>query len=521
MRRSLAAATAAFVVALGAMFADATSAAATTLRIGVSAETTSIDPHFQDIGPNYTVKQHVFDSLIHSGPTQELQPGLATSWRLTDDPHVWELTLRRGVTFHDGSPFTAADAVFSLRRAPDVPNAPSTLKRHLEDVAAIEAVDDFTLRIRTKLPLPTLPNNLVPIGIVSRGIGERAEPGGFNTGRHAIGTGPFRFVEWVAGSHLKLAANPGYWGGKPHWDEVVLRPITNPGARVAALLAGDVDVISDVPPIDVPRLSREPALALWRGLSSRVIFWSMDVFREQTPHVTARDGTPIANPLRDRRVREAIALAVDRNVIVRQVMDGLAEPAMQIVPPGLPGHDRNIRMPMADLAAARRLMAEAGFANGFRMTIHVTANRYPNDLKQAQAVAQMLARLNIEVNVASLPLAIFFTEARKFEFSFNIVGWGFVSGDPYVILREALQTRAANNYGRWSNAEVDRLLGAVRVDMDRVTRAAALAEIQRLAIADLAVIPTHFQVNIWATRKGLSMPPRMDESTLAHEIAPR
>lgn len=512
-----------FIIAIAALVVAsvATPGDAGTLRIGISADTTSIDPHFQDIGPNYMVKQHIFDSLIHSGPDQDLQPGLATSWRLTEDPHVWELTLRRGVTFHDGSAFTAADVAFSLRRAPDVPNAPSTLKRHLEDVAAVEVVDDFTLRIRTKLPVPMLPNSLVPIGIVSRKIGDRAEPGGFNTGQHAIGTGPFRFVEWVAGSHLRLAANPDYWGGKPHWDEVVLRPITNSGARVAALLAGDVDVIGDVPPIDVPRLSREPTLALWRGLSSRVIFWSMDVFRERTPHITARNGAPIDNPLRDRRVREALAMALDRNVIVRQVMDGLAEPAMQIVPPGLPGHSPDIRMPSADLAAARRLMAEAGHASGFRMTIHVTANRYPNDLKQAQAIAQMLARINIDVNVASLPLAIFFTEARKFDFSFNIVGWGFVSGNPYVILREALQTNAANNYGRWSDPEVDRLLGAVRVDMDPASRVAAFAEIQRRAIADVAVIPTHFQVNVWATRKGLSITPRMDESTLAHEVAPR
>ncbi|MBL8702377.1 MAG: ABC transporter substrate-binding protein [Alphaproteobacteria bacterium] len=509
---------AALLVVLAAVLGGAGAAAGASLRIGVSAETTSIDPHFQDIGPNYTVKQHLFDSLVHAGPNQALEPGLATAWKLTDDPHVWEIALRRGVRFHDGSPFTAADAVFSLRRAPDVPNAPSTLKRHLEDIAAVEAVDDFTLRIRTKLPLPTLPNNLVPIGIVSRAIGERAEPGGFNTGRFAIGTGPFRFVEWVAGSHIKLAANPDYWGGKPAWDEVMLRPITNAGARVAALLAGDVDVIADVPPIDAPRLSREPTLAVARGLSSRVIFWSMDVHRETTPHVTAKDGTPIANPLRDLRVRRAIALVLDRGAIVRSIMDGLAEPATQIVPPGLPGHRADIRMPEPDLAAARRLMAEAGHANGFKMTIHVTANRYPNDLKQAQAIAQMLSRLNIEVNVASLPLAIFFTEARKFEFSFNLVGWGFVSGDPYVILREALQTGAANNYGRWSNAEADRLLAAARVEMDRARRDAALVGVQRLAIEDLAVIPTHFQVNVWASRKGFAVTPRMDESTLAHEV---
>ena len=494
-------------------------AQAQTLRIGLAADTTSIDPHFQDIGPNITVQKHIFDALIQTGARGELIPALATSWRIAgDDPTLWEFTLRRGVVFHDGTPFTARDAVFSLKRAPDVPNSPSTMKRYLEDIASVEAVDDFTLRIRTKEPSPIMPNNLVPIAIVSAKIGARAEPGGFNTGAFAIGTGPFRFVEWVSGSHVKLAVNPAYWGDRPVWSEVMLRPIVNSGARVAALLAGDVDVIADVPPIDVPRLAREPGLVLSRGVSSRVIFWAMDVFRETTPHVTGKDGSAIANPLRDLRVRRAIALALDRNVIVRQVMDEIAVPAQQIVPPGISGHRADISMPASDSAAARRLMAEAGLANGFKMTIHTTANRYPNDLKQAQAVAQMLARIGIEVNVVGLPLAIFFTEARKYEFSFNLVGWGFTSGDAYVILREALQTRANNNYGRWSNAEADALLAVARTEMDGAKREAALVQVQRVALADFALIPTHFQLNVWAVRKGLAIDARMDEATLAQSV---
>lgn len=494
---------------------------AASLRIGISSDTTSIDPHFAEIGTNIVVRQHLFDSLVDVGPDMDLRPGLALSWQTTADPLVWDVVLRQGVRFHDGSPFTARDVVFSFRRAPDIPGAPSSYRRHLEDIADIEAVDDHRLRIRTRLPLPTLANNLAPIAIVSHRIGERAEPGDFNTGRHAIGTGPYKFAEWVSGSHVRMVADPGHWRGKPVWDEVVLKPIVNPGARVAALLAGDVDAINDVPPIDVPRLSRDARLAIWQGQSSRVIFWMMDVFRETTPNVTAKDGGPIPNPLKDARVRQAIALVLDRGAIVSQIMDGLATPAHQVVPPGLPGHDAAFRMPAADLAAARRLMAEAGLADGFRMTIHVTANRYPNDLKQAQAVAQMLARIGIEAKVASLPLAIYFTEARRFEFSFGLVGWGFTNGDPYVILRETFQTRANNNYGRWSNEQADALLARIRVDMDKTTRDAAIRDLQRIALGDLAVIPTHFQVNVWATRKGMKLTPRVDESTLAEDIRPQ
>jgi peptide/nickel transport system substrate-binding protein len=493
---------------------------AQTVRIGVSTDTTSVDPHFAQIGTNVVLAQHIFDTLVEFGPDLTMRPGLAESWRLTEDPHVWEFRLRHGVTFHDGSPFTSRDAMFSLRRAPDVPNAPSSYRRHLVDIADIAAPDDHTLRIRTRVPLPTLPNSVAPIAIVSHRIGERAEPGAFNTGQHAIGTGPYRFVEWVSGSHIRLAAAPAYWRGKPVWNEVVFRPIVNPGARVAALLAGDVDAINDVPPIDAPRLAREPRLALWRDLSSRVIFWMFDVHRAQTPHVTAKDGAPIDNPFRDARVRRAFSLAIDRDAIVRQVMDGLAVPASQVVPPMLPGHDPDLRMPAADLAAARRLMTEAGLADGFRLTLHVTANRYPNDLKQAQAVAQMLSRIGVEAKVASLPLAVYFNEARKHAFSFALVGWGFNSGDAHVVLRETFQTDALNNYGRWSNAEADSLLARTQVEMAPAARARAMAELQRVAIGDLAVIPTHFQINLWATRKGLRLIPRVDESTLADEIRP-
>jgi peptide/nickel transport system substrate-binding protein len=508
-----------FVAALSTILAGAAMPlAAQNLRIGVAAETTSIDPHFQDIGPNLTVKQHIFDSLVHTGPQHELLPALAEAWKLTDDPLVWEFRMRRGVRFHDGSAFTAEDAAFSLRRAPVVPNAPATQGRYLQDIAEIIVVDDHTLRIRTKEPSPIMPQNLAPIGIVSRKIGMRAEPGAFNRGEIAIGSGPYKFVEWVQGSHVRLAANDDYWGAKPSWREITIKPITNAGARVAALLAGDVDLISDVPPVDAPRLARDAKLSLWQGISNRVIFWALDVHRERTPHITAKDGAPIDNPLRDARVRRAIALVIDRQVIVRQVMEGLAVPAMQIVPPSLPGHRPDITLPAADVAEARRLMAEAGHGAGFKMTIHTTANRYPNDLKQAQAVAQMLARINIEAQIASLPLAIYFTEARKFEFSFNLVGWGFTSGDSYVILREAMQTGAANNYGRWSNARTDALLAQARSEMDAKLRDQHLADAQRVALDNFALIPTHFQVNLWATRKGLRIPPRMDEATFGFTV---
>src|SRR5260221_55984 len=328
------------VIAVLCLGLAAAPARAADLVIGIPSEATSIDPHYQDLTPATQIREHVYETMMVSGPRDELLPGLATAWRITADPTVWEFTLRRGVRFHDGSPFTARDVVFSLARAPDVPGAPSTFKRYLEGIAEVIAADDFTLRIRTSKPLPMLPNSLSRIAIVSAKLPRDVTPARFNSGEAAIGPGPYKFAEYVPGSHVKLAVTPDYWGGRQPWDSVPFRLFTAAPSRVAALLAGDVDMIADVPPPDVPRLSSSEKFAIAQGPSNRVIFWTMDVYRETTPFITAKSGQPIANPLRDRRVREALALAIDRAILLDPVMENLAVPASQIPPPSYGGHDR-------------------------------------------------------------------------------------------------------------------------------------------------------------------------------------
>ncbi|MBI3710138.1 MAG: ABC transporter substrate-binding protein [Proteobacteria bacterium] len=495
--------------------------AATDLTIGIPTETTSIDPHYQDLGPNHQIRMHIFESLVLVGSKQEMLPGLATAWKVSDDPLIWEFTLRQGVRFHDGTPLTAADVVFSLVRALDVPNAPSTFKRYLEDMAEVVAVDDHTVRVRTKRLVPILPNSLAQISIVSAKRTRDVPSTSFNGGAAAIGTGPYKFVEFMPGSHVTFAANADYWGGAPPWSKVTLKLLSNAGSRLAALLAGDVDAIAEVPTTDIGRLARDGRVVLSQGPSNRVMFWAMDVSREKTPFLTARDGQEIANPLRDRRVREAISLVIDRRGIVDRVMEGLAIVTNQIAPEGFSGYTADIGIPPVDLQRARALMAEAGHANGFKLAIHSTNNRYINDAKAAQAVAQMLARLNIDVTVNAMPVALYFGAARKKEFTFLQVGWGHSTGDSYVVLREALKTDSLNNYGGWSNPEFDRLLDRANQEMDLRQRNQMLSAASKLAMADIAVIPTHDQVNVWASRKGLAFVPRMDELTLATSVAPQ
>lgn len=488
------------------------------LTIATATDITSVDPHFSDLAPNQAVRQHIFDSLVHVGPKNERLPGLATEWGRKDNPLIWEFKLRRNVRFHDGTPFTARDVVFSIDRAPIVPNAPSTVARRVADVASVEVVDDHTLRIHTKTPTPILPNNLAYLAIVSARIGRDATPGDFNIGKHAIGTGPYRFVEYVPGSRVVLTPNPDYWGAKSHWNKVTIRPITNSAARTSALLAGDVDVIGDVPPLDVPRLRLDPRFAVTDIVSNRIMFWALDVFRDQAQHITAHDGSPIANPLKDKRVRQAMVLAIDRQVIVDRVMEGLGLAANQIVPAGFTGHAPDLAVPKPDLDRARKLMAEAGHANGFQLAIHTTNDRYVNDAKCAQAVAQMLSRIGIKVTVTAVPVAVFYGPARKNEFTMPQIGWGNLTGDAGQVLRDALKTGLINNYGRWSNSSFDKLIDAAEAEIDLARREEHLRQATRIAIEDVAIIPTHWQVNVWAARKGLRYIPRIDEMTFAMQV---
>jgi peptide/nickel transport system substrate-binding protein len=507
-------------LALGLALA-AWGAAAQELRIGIGAEPTQVDPHAQDLGPNNEVRMHLFDSLVAFGPDMQLVPGLATSWGVTEDPLVWEFRLRTGVRFHDGAPFTARDAAFSLERAKDVPGAPSTYNRYLREVVSSEVVDDHTLRVRTRGPTPLLPNNLVPIAIVSERAARNSTPANFATGIAAVGTGPFKFVAFVPGQHLIVAANADYWGGAPRWQRVTIRPFRSPATRLAALLTGEVDAIAEVPTADAARVSQDQRFTVASGLSSRVVFWAMDVARENSPHVSARGGGPIRNPFRDARVREAVALAIDRRILVDRVMESVAVAAHQITVDGMSGFDPALRMPDADLARARALMAEAGYADGFRLALHTTAGRYVNDVRLAQAVAQMLARLNIEASVQQLPAAMYFQQAREQAFSFLLVSWGHATGDSHVVLRETFQSRSLNNYGRWANAEVDQLIAAAETEMNLPRRSGMMAEVSRIAAREWVTVPTHYQVNLWAMRRGLSYTARRDELTVATGFVPQ
>ena len=502
-------------------FAISWSAAAKDLTVGLSAEVYSFDPHYRyniiDVGHH----RNVYDPLVIQDERQQTTPGLAVSWKPLDDT-TWEFNLRQGVKFHDGSTFDAEDVVASLKRVPLVKTT-GGFSLYTSQISDIQVIDPYTIRIKTNEAYPLMPLDLSQIFILSKEAAETLESEAFNNGAQAIGTGPFKFSSWTRGDRTVLKRNDDYWGTKPEWETVTFRIITNDAARVAALLAGDVDIIEKTPTAQVNSLRKNPNVSVWESTSNRVIYLYIDL-RDQTPMITDNDGNPLPkNPLQDIRVREAISKAIDRKAIVEKVMENLAIAAGQVLPPGFFGTSKKLTPDTYDLARAKALLAEAGYPDGFQLTVHGPNDRYVNDAKVVQAVAQMLTRLGIRSEVDTMPKNVFFKRAANLEFSVNLQGWGS-TGEASSVLRGILYTYNEDtgmgtfNVGRYSNPKMDTLVDKALVTVDDDKRAALLAEATEMAMADYALIPLHYQLAVWATKKGLEYAPRTDEMTIANGV---
>jgi peptide/nickel transport system substrate-binding protein len=512
---------AALILAAGALVSPVL---AQDLKVGLSAEPSAMDPHYHNLTPNNSLLSHVYERLIENDEKQNLIPGLAESWKAINDT-TWEFKLRKGVKWHDGSPFTADDVVFTFSRAGNVPNSPSPFIVAKGKTAT--KVDDHTVHISTAGIYPLMPNDVATIMIVSKKAADGATTPDFNSGKAAIGTGAYKLEKFTPGDRIELVRNEEYWGPKPKWKKATFRPIKAGPARVAALLAGDVDMIEDTPTADIERLKKDPKVQLSQEVSNRIIYFFVDHGRDVTPFAKAKDGSEIKNPLKDKRVRLAMSKALNRDVIVSRVMEGVAIPASQFLPDHYFGVSKTLKVEKYDPEGAKKLLAEAGFPNGFKLTLHGPNGRYINDVKIAEATAQMLTRVGIETTIEMLPPANFFTRASQGgpggipEFSFILVGWGSGTGENSGALRPLVATfdkdkgQGASNRGRYSNPEVDKLIDQAMQTVDDPKRAELLGKATDVAIGDLAIIPSHYQVNTWAARKGLKYKARSDENTLA------
>jgi peptide/nickel transport system substrate-binding protein len=491
------------------------------LRMGVGAEVTSLDPEYHNISPNNAFASMVFDALVATDGQSRLLPGLALSWTpIADD--VWEFKLRPGVKFQNGEPFTADDVVFTFERIPTIINSPGSYSTYIYSISKAEVIDPLTLHLHTKGPDPLLPADLSQVWILNRKTHTGATTGDFNSGKTTIGTGPYKVTSVRFGDRVELERNDGYWRGMPQWQHVSYRQITNEASRAAALLSGDVDVIDQVPTADVKRMADQASVTLSECDSLRVIYIAMDQMRTgSSPFITDNDGKPFDhNPLKDQRVRKALSLAIDRGAEVSRVMEGVATPTLQFMAKGTYGYVPDLLPPPhGDPQEARRLLAEAGYPDGFHITLHGSNDRYPNDYRIVQAVAQMWTRAGIRTAVDTGPYASFITKASNQAFSAFLVSWGTSTGEPGAGLRSTVATYDAAkgmgsvNRARYSNPVFDQQLIAAMRELDDAKREQMLETATRTVIDDVGIIPIHLQKNVWAMGPGVSHDTRVDELT--------
>ena len=497
---------------------------AADISIALGSDVTSMDPHYHNLTPNNNVAEHIFETLVTKDPRSKLKPALAESWRAVDDL-TWEFKLRKGVKFHDGGDFTAQDVVFSLDRVPNVPNSPSSFATYSKQITDKIIVDPYTIRFKTAAPYPLMPNDMSTIFILSARVAKGATTEDFNNGKAAIGTGAFKFVRFAKGDRIELARNDAYWGPKAAWDKATLRIITADPSRVAALLAGDVRAIENVPTADIARIAKSSDLTLYRTVSHRLMYIHLDGNRDRSPFVNGKDGKPLdKNPLKDVRVRRAISKAINRQALVERVMEGAAVTTGQLMPEGMFGYTSALKPEPYDVEGAKKLLAEAGYPDGFAMTLHAPNDRYVNDEQIAQAIAQLLARVGIVTRVEAMPSSVYFTRASKLEFSFMLLGWAADTAEVSSPLKALLATFSPEkgmgtaNRGRYSNTKMDEALTQALAIVDDAKRERLLQQATEIAVSDLGIIPLYHQHNLWAARKGVTYAPRTDERTLAHEF---
>ena len=522
-------------VALSAMTANVMAA---DIVIGIRSEPSSMDPYFHNLTPNNGMIGHVFTRLVGFDEKQQLFPSIAESWKTINDT-TWEIKLRKGLKFHDGSDVTVDDVIFSFERADGYEGGNSSFRTYTKGKKLVK-VDDLTLHIVTEKPYPLMPNDLTTVMIMSseaKGTDSSGKNKGisakdFNDGTAAIGAGPYKFVEWKKGEELVLEKFDGYVCPMAQtWDKVTFKFIKSEPARVAALLAGDVDAIDNVPTIDVERLKKDPRITLSSGISNRIIYLHLDQFREKSPFVTAKDGSALdKNPLLDPRVRKALSKMINREAIVKRVMEGVAIPAGQLLPEGFFGVSPNLKVEAYDPAGAKKLLAEAGYPDGFALTVHGPNDRYINDAKILEAIGQLFTGNGIPTKVVTMTKNVFFKRASSGadgepEFSLVLVGWGSGTGEASSPLKSLLATHdkskgmGASNRGRHSNPKMDELLLEALATVDDAKRADLLAKATDIAIGeDQGIIPLHYQVNTWASKKGIKYTPRTDERTLATDF---
>jgi peptide/nickel transport system substrate-binding protein len=513
-------------VAVAALLSIAAPAIADTLTIGLNVSPSSMDPHFHYVGQNTGPLSHVFEALVAQQPDFSLGPRLATSWRAVDD-RTWEFRLRPGVKFHDGSAFTAEDAQFSLHRVPLVPNSPNSFALYTKNIESMTIVDPLTLRITTKTADPEFPVSMSQILVMSHVAGNGPAPEGkttqeLNAGQGMIGTGPYRFAEFLSGDRMIVTANPTYWGGAPTWDRVVMKIITSDASRAAALLSGDLDA-TEVPGESLAPLKEDPKFRVILGASCLISYLALDQ-HDHSPKVTDTDGK---NPLQDARVRAALSYAINRSAIADRIMSGMADPAAELGPPTLFGAVPDAKPDPYDPDKAKELLTEAGYGGGFGLTLESPSGLFPRDADMAQAIAAMWTRVGVRSAVEALPGTMFYARRNQLQYSAYVTNMCAYNGQLSYSLRILAMTQdipkgnGGINYSGYSNPDVDRLISESLRTLDDDARRALVHRASDIVMhRDHAVLSIIRLRTAYVSRRNLMVVPRLDNWLTAMQITP-
>jgi len=486
---------------------------AVTLRVANQGDAQSMDPHSLNESLQLTFTNNIYEPLVARDKQLALAPGLATKWTQTK-PTVWRFELRHGVNFQDGTPFTADDVVFSINRAA---GPGSDMQSYTSSFKEVRKIDAYTVEIETTTPFPILPDSLTNLYVMSKKWCEDNKATTPVDRRKGIenaasfranGTGPYRLKERQPSSRTVLVRNGSYWGKVDgNVDEVIFTPIGNAATRVAALLSGEVDLMEPVPLQDVERIKSSPNLKVMQGPELRTIFLGMDQKRDELLFSNVKG----KNPFKDKRVRQAFYQAIDVETIKNRVMRGASLPTALMVGPGVRGFspEQNKRLPY-DVEAAKKLMADAGYASGFEVGLNCPNDRYVNDADICQAVAANLARIGVKVNLQTETKTTYFPKILRRDTSFYLLGWTPSTYDAHNALSSLIATPSDKgqgqfNLGAYSNPKVDELTIKIQSETDQAKRNAMIKEAFDLHGQDIGHLPLHQQALAWAMKKNVSL----------------
>jgi len=517
--RAIASIAAAAAVALAATVADAK-----TLRWSSQGDYLTADPMAQNELLTNSINGQVYESLVERGKKLEILPALATSWK-QESPTVWVFHLRKGVKFHDGSDFTADDVVFSIKR---LQGKTSNFRVYGNAVGEPKKIDEYTVQLTTPVPNPVmlemLANSLFMMSEKWCKAHNAVNTQDFTnekeayTARNANGTGPFMLVSRDPDVKSTFKKNPNWWGLKEgrfdgNVDQIDYTPIKEGNTRMSALLSGQLDFVLDPPVQDMDKLKAEKDLKVYEGRENRVIFLQMDQARDELLYSNVKG----KNPFKDERVRKAFYMGIDEDAIVKTVMRGLAvETAILLPNPTAAGIPKSLdKRVKYDPAGAKKLLAEAGYPNGFEVQLDCPNNRYINDEKICIAVAGMLAKVGITIKVNAIPRAQYFPKAQRMDISFCMLGWGGATTDAIFTLQPVLHSRNDKgdgdyNWGNYKDEKFDAMIDSAKGDTDPKHRQETINEAMKYFQDHVYMIPLHLQVIPWVSRSNVSVIHRAD-----------